>query len=155
MAAWVSYVQGHAALVRQLNAEMLEEHGMGINDYEVLLRLWFAPDHQMRRIDLAESVLLTASGITRLLDRLQAAGYVDKAFCPTDARVTYAVLTDAGIEKFNEARTTHLDGVQRAFGEPLHRGRSRDPRRASGTHPAPGGRRRRSSRVRLNPAETR
>lgn len=70
----------------------------------------------MRRIDLAESVLLTASGITRLLDRLQAAGYVDKAFCPTDARVTYAVLTDAGIEKFNEARTTHLDGVQRAFG---------------------------------------
>jgi DNA-binding MarR family transcriptional regulator len=116
MAAWVSYVQGHAALVRQLNAEMLEEHGMGINDYEVLLRLWFAPDHQMRRIDLAESVLLTASGITRLLDRLQAAGYVDKAFCPTDARVTYAVLTDAGIEKFNEARTTHLDGVQRAFG---------------------------------------
>ena len=76
MQAWVTYVQGHAALVRQLNAEMMEEHGMGINDYEVLLRLWFAPDHQMRRIDLADSVLLTASGITRLLDRLQAAGYV-------------------------------------------------------------------------------
>jgi DNA-binding MarR family transcriptional regulator len=117
MEAWVSYIQGHAALVRQLNAEMMEEHGMGINDYEVLLRLWFAPDHQMRRIDLAESVLLTASGITRLLDRLQAAGYVEKGFCPTDARVTYAVLSELGIEKFNEARKTHLEGVQRAFGE--------------------------------------
>jgi DNA-binding MarR family transcriptional regulator len=117
MQAWVSYVQGHAALVRQLNAEMMEEHGMGINDYEVLLRLWFAPDHQMRRIDLAESVLLTASGITRLLDRLQAAGYVEKGFCPTDARVTYAVLSELGIEKFNEARKTHLEGVQRAFGD--------------------------------------
>ena len=82
MEAWVSYVYGHAALVRRLNAEMLEEHGLGLNDYEVMLRLWYAPDHQMRRIDLAESVLLTASGITRLLDRMQAAGYVDKALLP-------------------------------------------------------------------------
>ncbi len=82
MQAWVSYVHGHSALVRRLNAEMLEAHGLGLNDYEVMLRLWYAPDHQMRRIDLAESVLLTASGITRLLDRLQAAGYVDKALLP-------------------------------------------------------------------------
>lgn len=117
MEAWVSYVYGHSALVRRLNAEILEAHGLGLNDYEVMLRLWYAPDHQMRRIDLAESVLLTASGITRLLDRMQAAGYVDKAFCPTDARVTYAVLTEAGIEKFTAARVTHLEGVQRAFGE--------------------------------------
>ncbi len=117
MKAWVSYVYGHSALVRRLNAEMLEAHGLGLNDYEVMLRLWYAPDHQMRRIDLAESVLLTASGITRLLDRMQAAGYVDKAFCPTDARVTYAVLSEAGIEKFHAARVTHLEGVQRAFGD--------------------------------------
>jgi DNA-binding MarR family transcriptional regulator len=117
MEAWVSYISGHAALVRRLNAELVEEHGLALNDYEVMLRLWYAPDHQMRRIDLAESVLLTASGITRLLDRLQLAGYVDKAFCATDARVTYAVLTDLGLEKFTAARATHLDGIQRAFGE--------------------------------------
>ncbi len=117
MEAWVSYLSGHAALVRRLNAELVEAHGLSLNDYEVMLRLWYAPDHQMRRIDLAESVLLTASGITRLLDRMQVAGYVDKAFCPTDARVTYAVLTELGHETFAEARKTHLEGVQRAFGD--------------------------------------
>src|ERR671935_2640608 len=106
--AWASLLYGHAALVGALNAQLVAEHGLTINDYEVLLRLARAPERRMRRVDLAESVLLTASGITRLLDGLQASGYVDKASCSSDARVTYAVLTDAGLAKLRAAAGSHL-----------------------------------------------
>ncbi len=117
MGTWVSYLRGHAALTRELNAELVAEHGLTINDYEVLLRLARAENRAMRRVDLAHEVLLTASGITRLLDGLERAGWVEKANCPSDARVTYAVLTDAGLEKLRQAGDFHVDGVQRAFGE--------------------------------------
>jgi DNA-binding MarR family transcriptional regulator len=69
----------------------------------------------MRRVDLAESVLLTASGITRLLEGLERSGYVEKASCSADARVTYAKLTEAGRRKLDEARVTHLRGVEELF----------------------------------------
>jgi len=90
LSAWVGLLRGHAALTRALNADLVTDHGLTLNDYEVLLRLSRAPERKMRRVDLAEQVLLTASGITRLLDGLQASGYVDKAACSSDARVTYA-----------------------------------------------------------------
>ena len=113
--AWVSFLRGHAALTRELNAQLVADHGLTINDYEVLLRLSRAPDRQMKRVELAQSVLLTPSGITRLLDGLQASGWVEKAACPGDARVTYAVLTDAGSEKLRQAAGTHLSDVDRLF----------------------------------------
>ena len=103
LSAWVGLLRGHAALTRALNADLVTDHGLTLNDYEVLLRLSRAPERKMRRVDLAEQVLLTASGITRLLDGLQASGFVDKAACSSDARVTYAVLTDAGHEKLRSA----------------------------------------------------
>ncbi len=81
-------LRGHAALTRALNADLVADHGLTLNDYEVLLHLSRAPERKLRRVDLAEQVLLTASGITRLLDGLQASGYVDKAACSSDARVT-------------------------------------------------------------------
>lgn len=117
MESWVAYIFGHSAILRRLNAELVETHGLSLNEYEVMLRLWHSPDRQMRRIDLAESVLISASGITRLLDRLEASGDVTKAHCSSDARVTYAVLTDCGAARFEQARRTHLEGVQRAFGD--------------------------------------
>ena len=113
--AWVSFLRGHAALTRELNAQLVADHGLTINDYEVLLRLSRAPDRQMKRVELAQSVVLTPSGITRLLDGLQASGWVDKASCPGDARITYAVLTDAGREKLRQAAETHLADVERLF----------------------------------------
>ena len=70
----------------------------------------------MRRIDLARSVLLTASGITRLLDGLEGCGLVAKERCDSDARVTYAVLTKAGVKKIEEARESHLADVEELFG---------------------------------------
>jgi DNA-binding MarR family transcriptional regulator len=111
----VSYLRSHAALTRELNAELVAEHGLTLNDYEVLLHLSRAEEQAMRRVDLAQQVLLTASGITRLLDGLERAGWVQKLACPSDARVTYAQLTDAGHEKLREAAPDHVEGVRRVF----------------------------------------
>src|SRR3954451_20496800 len=107
LASWIAYLRSHAAIKRQLNADLLEGHGLTLSDYEVLLRLSQAEGQSMRRIDLADSVLLTASGITRLLDGLERAGYVEKRACESDARVSYARLTAAGREKLAEAAVTH------------------------------------------------
>jgi DNA-binding MarR family transcriptional regulator len=113
--AWVGFLRAHAALTRALNADLVNTHGLTINDYEVLLHLARADDHQLRRVDLAQRLLLTASGITRLLDGLERACYVRKAQCASDARVTYAVITDAGFEKLREASKTHLAGIHELF----------------------------------------
>ncbi len=115
--AWVGYLRGHAALTRELNAELVADHGLTINDYEVMLHLSRAEGRRMKRVELAARVVLTASGITRLLDGLQAAGWVCKASCASDARITYAVLTDAGLEKLREAGGSHTASIQRAFAE--------------------------------------
>ena len=113
--AWVGFLRSHAAITRQLNVDLLTAHGLTLNDYEVLLLLSRAPDRMMRRVDLANSVVLTASGITRLLDGLERAGLVEKARCDTDARVSYAKLTDAGRAKLEEAAATHLAGIDELF----------------------------------------
>jgi DNA-binding MarR family transcriptional regulator len=106
--AFAALLRAHASLTRQLNAQLVAEHGLTINDYEVLFRLARAPDRRLRRVDLAEEIVLTASGITRLLDGLEQAGYVERASCATDRRVVYAVLTDAGLRKLREASRSHL-----------------------------------------------
>ena len=113
--SWVSFLRAHAAITRQLNTDLLNEHGLTLSDYEVLLRLSNAEDGMMRRVDLAGSVLLTASGITRLLDGLERAGFVEKASCASDARVSYAKLTPAGRRKLTEAGQTHLAGIEELF----------------------------------------
>jgi DNA-binding MarR family transcriptional regulator len=113
--SWVSFLRAHSAITRQMNADLLNEHGLTLNDYEVLLRLSHAEHGMMRRVDLAESVVLTASGITRLLDGLERAGFVEKATCDSDARVSYAKLTGAGKTKLTESALTHLAGVEDLF----------------------------------------
>jgi DNA-binding MarR family transcriptional regulator len=113
--SWVAFLRAHSAITRQLNADLLTAHGLTLNDYEVLLRLHRADDQMMRRVDLATSVLLTASGITRLLDGLERAGLVEKASCAEDARVSYAKLTEAGTQKLREASPTHLTGIEELF----------------------------------------
>ena len=113
--SWVAFLRAHSAITRQLNADLQSAHGLTLTDYEVLLRLSCSEGLLMRRVDLAESVVLTASGITRLLDGLESAGYVEKAACPSDARVSYAKLTEAGSRKLSEAAVTHLAGVEELF----------------------------------------
>ena len=113
--SWVYFLRAHSAITRQLNADLLNGHDLTLSDYEVLLRLAHAEDGMMRRVDLAESVLLTASGITRLLEGLERVGLVEKATCASYARVSYAKLTDAGREKLREAAVTHLAGIDELF----------------------------------------
>jgi DNA-binding MarR family transcriptional regulator len=113
--AWVAFLRSHAAIIRELSAQLQREHGLTLNDYEVLLHLSHADGGMLRRVDLAERVLLTASGITRLLEGLEKAGFVCKRNCESDARVTYAMLTDAGAEKLRRASATHLRGVDELF----------------------------------------
>ena len=113
--AWVSFLRSHAAVTRELSAQLQRDHGLTINDYEVLLHLRDADNCMLRRVDLADRVLLTASGITRLLDGLERQGFVDKVNCETDARVTYARLTDEGHRKLADASRTHLAGVDDLF----------------------------------------
>ena len=112
---WVAFLRAHAAITRELSAQLQREHGLTLNDYEVLLHLSHADDGALRRIDLARQVVLTASGITRLLEGLERAGYVTKETCATDARVSYAKLTDDGREKLREAAKTHLRGIDELF----------------------------------------
>jgi DNA-binding MarR family transcriptional regulator len=113
--AWISFLHAHATITRELNSELVAAHGLTLNDYEVLLRLAQADGRRLRRVDLAERVLLTASGITRLLEGLERHGFVRKAFCSSDGRVVYAELTDAGYEKLRAASRTHLDGIDRLY----------------------------------------
>src|SRR4051812_283472 len=112
---WVSFLRAHSAITRQLNADLLNVHGLTLNDYEVLLLLSKAEGQRMRRVDLAQTVVLTASGITRLLDGLERAGYVEKDTCASDARVSYAKLTSAGHAKLRSATDTHLLGIEELF----------------------------------------
>jgi DNA-binding MarR family transcriptional regulator len=109
-------MRAHAALTRQLSARLEADHGLTLNDYDVLVQLYFAEENRLRRVDLARSVLLTASGITRLLDGLERAGWVEKAHCDSDARVTYAVLTKAGLAKFEAAKAMHIADIEDVFG---------------------------------------
>ena len=109
--AWVAFLRSHAAIIRELSANLQRQHDLTLNDYEVLLHLAHSEDGMLRRVDLAERVLLTASGITRLLDGLERSGYVEKATCETDARVSYAKLTERGRRKLREAAVTHLADI--------------------------------------------
>jgi DNA-binding MarR family transcriptional regulator len=115
--AWVRLLRGHAATRRSLDAQLQGDHGLTVNDYEALLLLSRADGNRMRRVDLADRVQLTASGVTRLLDGLERQGLVEKATCAADARVTYAVLTDAGRSKLEEAACSHVAAIRGVFEE--------------------------------------
>ena len=113
--AFASLLRAYAASTRLLSSQLTADHGLTISDYEVLLRLARAPDRRMRRVDLAEQVLLSPSGITRLLEGLERSGYVARGACDADRRVVYAVLTEEGLEKLREASRSHLAQIESYF----------------------------------------
>jgi DNA-binding MarR family transcriptional regulator len=113
--AWRSYLQSHATILRLLDAELVSEHGITTRDYEVLLYLAQAPDRKLPMSALAESTMLTRSGITRLVDGLVSGGFIERAACPDDARVSYAQLTDDGFAKLRHAGCTHVRSIHRLF----------------------------------------
>jgi DNA-binding MarR family transcriptional regulator len=113
--SWSRFLRAHSAVTRRLNADLIAEHGLTLNDYEVLLRLARAPEGRLRRVDLSAQVVLTPSGITRLLEGLERDGLVCRGACEEDRRVIYAHLTGAGEEKLREAAGTHLRGVDELY----------------------------------------
>ncbi len=113
--AWRSYLKSHASIVRELDAELLAEHGMTSRDYEVLLYLAQAPERRLPMSALSELTMLTRSGITRLIDGLVSAGLIERVSCPSDARVSYAQLTDVGYERLRQAGCTHVTSIRRLF----------------------------------------
>jgi DNA-binding MarR family transcriptional regulator len=114
--AFVRLVRASAAVTGELSAQLNADHGLTINAYEALLHLAWAPERRMRRVDLADSLLLTASGVTRLLDGLEREGLVGREACETDRRVTYAVLTKAGRDKLREADKSHTRQIRELLG---------------------------------------
>jgi DNA-binding MarR family transcriptional regulator len=113
--AWRGLLRVHSALTKALDAELVREHGLPLSSYEVLLFLADAPEGQMRMSELADGVLLSRSGLTRLVDRLERDGLLRRERCEDDARGWFAAITPRGREFFSRARQTHLDGVRARF----------------------------------------
>jgi DNA-binding MarR family transcriptional regulator len=117
--AWARLLRAYALTTRRLSAQLQAEHGLTINDYEALLQLSRSEGGRMKRVELARGLLLTPSGVTRLLEGLERAGLVERATCPTDLRVAYAQLTDEGRERVAAASCAHVGSVRALFGEHL------------------------------------
>ncbi len=119
LAAWRGLLETHARVTQQLDAQMHAEHELSLSAYEVLMFLDDAPVHRMRMSEIADRVLLSRSGCTRLVDRLAEQDYVTRCASSTDGRGLYAQLTEAGLEKVSVARATHHAGIRQFFFEHL------------------------------------
>jgi DNA-binding MarR family transcriptional regulator len=113
--AWRGLLRVHASVLKELDAELDAAHGLPLTSYEVLVQLAEAPERRMRMCDLADSVLLSRSGISRLVDRLAREGLIERVACPNDARGAFACLTLEGLALLEAARPTHVAGIRRCF----------------------------------------
>jgi DNA-binding MarR family transcriptional regulator len=112
---WIRFLATHSAITRELEARLMGAHGLTLSDYDVLVQLARAPERKLRNIDLAKAVVLTRSGVTRLVDGLEKDGLVARSSCPSDKRGTFVAITDQGLARLREAATTQLDGVRELF----------------------------------------
>jgi DNA-binding MarR family transcriptional regulator len=117
--AWQAFMAAHRAVVKELAHELEAETGLPLAWYEVLLYLQRAPDQRLRMQELADSVVLTPSGLTRLVDHMEAAGLVRREACPTDRRGSYAVLAKKGYKRLSDTAPVHLRGVEEHFASHL------------------------------------
>ena len=113
--AWVGLLHAHATVVKQLDAELVVAHGISISAFEVLWRVAATEQGRLRMTDLAELVLLSPSGLSRLVDRLESEGMIERIACPTDGRAINATITDAGRARLAQAEATHFEGIRRTF----------------------------------------
>jgi DNA-binding MarR family transcriptional regulator len=113
--AWRAFLRAHAQVVRRLERELADEQGMALTDYDVLVQLSGADRRRLRMSELADRLLLSRSGVTRLVDRLVADGLVERVTCDDDRRGQWAALTDSGLTRLRAATPTHLRGVNEHF----------------------------------------
>lgn len=116
---WRRFVETHAAIVRRLDEDLRANSGLTLSSFEVLYELARAPGNRLRMAELADKLLFTRSGVTRLVDRLERDGLVARSNCDHDGRGVYAKLTRHGFETFEAACTPHIDGIRRLFFDPL------------------------------------
>lgn len=119
LATWRAFLRAHAVVTRQIERELVEAGGLSLSEFDVLVTLAQAPEASLRLGDLAERVVLTKSGMTRLLDRLEASGLLERRACELDRRGQYARLTPAGRTALRRATRPHLRGVARGFSVPV------------------------------------
>ena len=122
LGSWRAFLQAHARVARRLDEELRAEHDLSVAEYDALLNIAEAPGRRIRMRQLAERVVLSKSGITRLIDRLVADGLVERSACESDARGAEAVLTDAGLQRLRTASRTHLRGITDHFIDVLDTG---------------------------------
>ena len=115
LVAWSTFLRAHARVMRELERELQAEERLALTDYDVLIQLAQAGEHRLRMSELADRLVLSRSGVTRLIDRLVNEGLVERAMCDTDRRGQWAALTDAGVERLRRASPTHLRGVAEHF----------------------------------------
>jgi DNA-binding MarR family transcriptional regulator len=113
--AWRGFLRTYTTIVRELDDELNERHGLPVSSYDVLVQLDEAPDGMLRMSHLADAVLLSRSGLSRLVTRLSNQGLIERRECENDARGAFAVITDKGRERLGEARATHRAGVRERF----------------------------------------
>jgi DNA-binding MarR family transcriptional regulator len=113
--AWVGLLHAHSSLVKQLDAELIAAHGISLSAFEVLWRVSATEHGRMRMTELAELVLLSPSGLSRLIDRLEVDKMIERVACPEDGRAINATLTDLGRSRLGEAQRTHFEGIRRRF----------------------------------------
>lgn len=113
--AWRAFLRAHAQVVRRLERELAAEQGMALTDYDVLVQLAGADQRRLRMGELADRLLLSRPGVTRLVDRLVADRLVERFVCDDDRRGRWAALTDAGLRQLRTATPTHLRGVSEHF----------------------------------------
>jgi DNA-binding MarR family transcriptional regulator len=119
LAAWSGFLRSHAQIVRALDADLESEHGLPLTSYDVLIQLSLAPDRRLRMFELAEAIVLSRSGLSRLVGRLERSGLVERERGQRDQRQVYAQLTDRGFEVLAQATPTHVAGVKERFLERL------------------------------------
>lgn len=115
--AWRAFLYAHAAVMRELEAQLVAERGMTLAEYDALVQMAGAPGARLRMSDLAARVLLSRSGVTRLVDRLERQGLVRRETCGSDARGAFAALTPAGVQRLREAMPVHLRGIDQVFSD--------------------------------------
>jgi DNA-binding MarR family transcriptional regulator len=113
--AWQGLLHAHQRVIRVLDAELRAEHSMSLAEYDVLLRLARAPDRALKMSDLAKRVMMSPSGLTRVIDRLCGAGLVTRERIEEDARVMLARLTQSGRQRLRAAAQTHLRGIRQHY----------------------------------------
>ena len=122
LAAWKSFLRAHAVLIRVLERELLAARGLPLAEYDVLVQLDEVPEGRLRMAQLADRVLLSRSGLTRLVERMEASGLVRREVCPTDARGSFAALTEEGRRQLVGSAAIHMRSLKDHFAGPLDSG---------------------------------